>query len=551
MPFLIQALDLVSEAHNSTSQALNPQEAEQRLLNVYADLRGHGFGREQVELALSTLGARAALEEDAPLEWLLLQCDPSELPKQFVCQESRGPVGLLHSARQDAPSSLPQAAQKKLEALQWQSQLDAERLRAECEAARAAAEQQANERRKNEMTAQREWILQYMAHGSESEGEGTAQGSGSDDSGIHDWELWGGVGLKEAGARRAAKQAERERGRLPREARITLLAAEFWGAKRAAAAAKARADKAGQQAVGKTIGRLKKEMAELGIGEGDLPQDADAEGPDGEEKQEEGGGAAAQPADPGKGEEGEQECGAGALPYGMVPVARETAVAEGRHDSDWSSDGGGGEGGMDFDLFGAEDGPAGLDSVDDISAGAAAAAARRAAALAALRVAGSSSARQKALKKGKPAPPPAPQVHPKAVLQQLCQRMGWPAPRFERLDAAVLGVGEGSAGAYGYAVVVDSSVRGGPNRGSKKGGKQGAAGGGGGPQTFRLPPQEDGWAKIEEAQQAAATRALWALSFSGVAGLDGPVTLQQLPPAQQELWLGWDAGGEGGGGGLR
>jgi hypothetical protein len=170
-------------------------------------------------------------------------------------------------------------------------------------------------------------------------------------------------------------------------------------------------------------------------------------------------------------------------------------------------------------------------------------------------------------KLAKPSKGAAPAVEfktPKALLQQHCVRGGWAPPRFEKLSAASGGstssataavaaaaaaVAAGGSVLYRYKVTLVPAVA--------------AAGGGGGagssrptrhgshtaPRCFQLPADEDGWPSVQDAQNAAAARALYVLlsggsssSSSGVAGgatTDAAAVFAQLESQWAELWQHW------------
>jgi hypothetical protein len=86
---------------------------------------------------------------------------------------------------------------------------------------------------------------------------------------------------------------------------------------------------------------------------------------------------------------------------------------------------------------------------------------------------------------------------PKALLQQHCQRAGWPPPRFERCAAGGLRL---PAAGVRYAVTLEVPASGG---GRRRGGAQARA--------FALREEDDGWEAIQDAQNAAATLALHAV----------------------------------------
>ena len=142
---------------------------------------------------------------------------------------------------------------------------------------------------------------------------------------------------------------------------------------------------------------------------------------------------------------------------------------------------------------------------------------------------------------------------PKALLQQHCQRSGWAAPRFERLAHGGMRL---AGGGYRYSVAVDASAGAGAGaKGPKRRGAAAAAAAvAAGPRSYSLREADDGWERIEDAQNAAATRALYELAAGGDAALAeaAPPVWAQLPPSFQEVWLTWQEEGEvgcGGGGG--
>ncbi|GLI66500.1 hypothetical protein VaNZ11_010327, partial [Volvox africanus] len=134
-----------------------------------------------------------------------------------------------------------------------------------------------------------------------------------------------------------------------------------------------------------------------------------------------------------------------------------------------------------------------------------------------------------------PVPVDAPKP-PRALLSQLCQKLAWSQPRFERLTAAAAG-SDGSGG-FRYNVVLDL----GPARGlAKKRNLYGI-------RVYGVPParvqqQPDGgppilptWPDPSTAQDAAAARALYEVAPA--------LQLQQsmfqsLAPQWRQLWLEW------------
>jgi hypothetical protein len=125
-------------------------------------------------------------------------------------------------------------------------------------------------------------------------------------------------------------------------------------------------------------------------------------------------------------------------------------------------------------------------------------------------------------------PPPLPPVEykaPKALLQQHCKKANLQPPRFERVTqpagvdaaAAAAGAAAGQRGQYRYKVIVTPAVPAGSKGGLGGIGNKRFSGGLTGPKTYQLFADEDGWASVQDAQNAAAARALFALHKQAVA----------------------------------
>lgn len=93
---------------------------------------------------------------------------------------------------------------------------------------------------------------------------------------------------------------------------------------------------------------------------------------------------------------------------------------------------------------------------------------------------------------------------PKALLQQHCQKKGLPPPRFDKRD---FGGERGPVPGVRYSVTLEAPVQSGPR---KKGARRPA------PRTFTLREADDGWDTVQEAQNAAAARALFEVIFRSV-----------------------------------
>jgi hypothetical protein len=175
-------------------------------------------------------------------------------------------------------------------------------------------------------------------------------------------------------------------------------------------------------------------------------------------------------------------------------------------------------------------------------------------------------------------PPPVEYKTPKALLQQHCQKVNLQPPRFERITqpagvdaaaaAAAGAAAAGQRGPYRYKVILAPAV---PVGGK---GSAGAAAGSSkrfsgvltGPKIYQLFADEDGWSSVQDAQNAAAARALFALHKQAVAAAatgkgSSSSQLMQMQLVYQQLeqqWAGlWDAwwglevsGGQGSGAGV-
>ncbi|KAK9832693.1 hypothetical protein WJX81_000845 [Elliptochloris bilobata] len=322
--------------------------------------------------------------------------------------------------------------------------------------------------------AQRRWILQYAQEQPSSGDEGSES-----DGEIEDWELWADPREIER------RKAERARARMPFEERRKQVAVEWATVRAEAHRAKAAADKPRQKAAGQLIEALKREIASLGLTEAAV-EAAAAElaltraawpGP------REGGGIVEESGEP---NDAWPQLGTAGLQPGLFDEAADP--------EQWNA-------------------PARVRPADPLGPwGGYGAGPKRVAKL-----------------KGKGRPQPVVEVKlPKALLQQHCQRQGWPPPRFERCAAG--GVRLPTAGIR-YSVTLETPAAGGGRRKALLR-----------PRAFTLREEDDGWESIQEAQNAAATLALHAVVSEAE-----PQLWQQLAPLFQGLWLSWAAeAGDGG-----
>ncbi len=479
---------------------------------VYKALISQGFTAHHVERALQALPLHSIAVGSA-LDWLLLHLDRNELPKQYSNQvHASGDVELRHKGKSSTSTSISKAEAAAAEAAAVAADVaEAERLAKEKEATKKAAELEEKARleaEEKEKAARRAWILQYAESSSSDEEESVdsaADRSPSGSSVIEDWEVWGDQ--REVDRRRA----ERARSALNREDRLELIATELAKTMEGASKAKASGDKAEQRMFGQMIGQLKKEMAELGITEADLPFV--------------GGDKIA------KGKQTENDA------TEDIAFSQNSNSSNGSESSSDSEE----EQGLDFDIFD-------ISAVDELEnvPGADKRSKRRAKAMAAAALqpwGTSSNAPGGGGGKKKGAGTAAAAVvlqQPKAALQQACQKYGWAAPRYERLPpGGSRDVAEGG-GDYRYSVTIDpgtttAGIAGGnaaattkKQQAKNKNSKTAAAV----KRTFTLPEVHDGWAKIEDAQNASATLALLVILSKEEENF-----WKLLPMPFSELWL--------------
>ena len=517
----------------------------EQICDIYKALAGQGFAVHDVERALLALPLHTIAIGSA-LDWLLLHLDRSDLPKQYADQvQNYGEVELRHKAAETSAQKVEtSAAAAKAAAAAAAEKAAAEKVEADGKAAAAAvaaaeaeAKRKADEER--EQASRRAWILQYADDSSDDEEESSSERShGSDKASIiEDWEIWGDP--REVDRRRA----ERARGALPRDDRLELIAMELSKTMQGAAQAKASGDKAEQRTYGQMIGQLKREMAELGVTEKDLPPL--------------GGGASSRIQ---KTEETENEESNNPSAESLLapPTTTTTHVKndndssaeqqalgyddshpdgskDSRSDSERSSE----DDDLGFDIF---DGGGTIDALENVP-GADARSRRRAKAMAAAALqpwgAGenaNSGGKKKGGGKSGAEPKGIVVQQPKAVLQQICQGYGWNAPRYERLPPGGNRDPSEKGGELRYAVIVDPGTTNTSSSSKKKGRKERSKLSA--KRTFSVPDGDDGWARIEDAQNAAATRALLDLVSD-----DNPELWRQLPTPFNELWLAWDEEG--------
>eukprot|EP00873_Tetraselmis_striata_P037555 jgi/Tetstr1/457819/TSEL_044364.t1 len=452
-------VELVGESSgqgSTSSGAPSAKQLQRRLEEVYEELLRQGFQPPQVQRALEELPA-AQISAESALDWLCFHLDAAELPRQFAAGQTAGGAAasggqVRVKLRADETSrSAPAQAESASAVMVDRGPSEEELRQAEQRRREAAAEQEAAEaaRRKAIIMAYAEEISDGSSGGSEPDG----------DEAIEDWELQMWADPREAERRRA----ERAHAKLPPEVRRQQVVEEWHKARQEAAAAKAAGDKSRQRAAGQLIRDLKVEMGGLGLTEADMERpaepepeelpaedlfgDDDAGGVDDWEQHAdapEGGVAAGEAGAASDAEEGGSSQAAGVAAAPPAPAAeRRTEPAEKKEE-------GGAE--EEEEEEEEEEDDFGLDLFGDDSEVAEALGMSEEEMYKAVSMAGAkeeitdpwllaqgygaappaAGSGKGGKKKAGAAPAPQRQV-PKALLQQHCQRLGWPAPRFEKV----------------------------------------------------------------------------------------------------------------------
>ena len=367
------------------------------------------------------------------------------------------------------------------------------------------------------MRANREWIMRQYdgSDGSESD---TDADTGSDHDSLEDFGLPPEEIERRAVARRRKRAFDTDPG-----AHIAVMRAERDIARADAAAAKAARDKQRQRAAGDALKKIADELNLYGLTQEDLdpppPPSSEDEGPVFSHENDAGGETTARQTED---TETSDDSNPSTQPIGDDAVCSTAADADADADSD---------DGFDLNLFdGDEDAEAVLgaprepDALDTFEL-----------VVAPLfppsQIAAPATNAPKEGKKGKPPKaaaarrtPSVPAQPPKALLQMLCRREGWIAPRYEKVtDATNASVGAVSRGAA-YAAVVERN----PAVGARKhvGGGAAARAAAFATVTARWPEHDvppEGWPSVSDAQNAAACRALFDVlaSASSAGSLSG------------------------------
>ncbi|CAM6038869.1 unnamed protein product [Sphagnum compactum] len=415
------------------------KQAGRRLRSLYDTLVAEGFSSLQIEQALAALPLGVATLE-AALDWLCLNLPPSQLPSKFSSgfqteSVEGGSAQLITAARADW---------KPVEKVSEDDEPDAILLESWVPAKLKQVEEV------DTQAEQADWIRRYMAQQDEAVNSAT---------------------------------------------RAQSVIGEFHTAKKAAADAKEKGDKQKQASAGRLIRELKEELASLGLSEHEyimtMPQHQERKSNEDDKRQDDQNtpldwdddgnvssigekheeemsrGVNEHPMNNSQDMGGDQEVLGSSKSVESVPVIKNEEEDE--------------EEGM-LDMFNEE-------METDPNLPASVVQMQKWEKVTALGGYGDTSGSGKApvKKKGSKS---LPQRQPKAVLQQHCQKNGWPSPKYERFT--------GPSSQYYYSVTVVQ-----PSMGRGKSKKLG------GPVTCKLPNKEDGFASIAEAQNAVAARALF------------------------------------------
>ena len=432
-----------------------------KMLKIYDELYRQGFSKDVIQRVLTVLPAQSLCVE-AALDWLLLHVEAKDLPNKYAEQiKVKGEAEILHKAHESQKIKYKNDNKAGLQVVSEEEE------DAAVDQGRAVIleEQQRKEKEKEEQekASRRAWILQYAEEACTSSEE--SEEEIESEAPIEDWEIWGDP--REVERRRA----ERSRESLPRESRLALIAQELAAAKEAATKAKSSGDKSGQRAAGQMIGQLKRELASLGSCEEELTH------------------LSSNPKQKDDVTGSEVELFSEDTTVGKMPIEERDIFLEEKVKSQEHVDAA-----PVFDLFDdsataeLEDDPKNED--------------RRKKKIANLlkeaRLKIDFDDTKKISKKNKCVQSfssTGGKSAPKALLQQLCTRKRYGAPKYTKLMPRKT-IEED----YRYQVSIDIP-------GDKKLGKNSKAE----TKSFSLPEQDDGWKHIEEAQNAAATFALLCL----------------------------------------
>ncbi|PIN25354.1 DEAH-box RNA helicase [Handroanthus impetiginosus] len=424
--------------------SLSKEQKAKRLHSVYEKLSCEGFKDDQIELALSVLKDSATYE--AALDWLCLNVPGNELPLKFSSGSSShaggGSVGVISTAREDWISS-------------WDS--PARIVEEKQEVSFQIKERKDDETLDSVQRSQADWIRQYMEQQEEDESDSWETHSMDND-----------FSKEVPGPKRNYES----------------IVEDYHAARVRAANAKDRGDKKGQQEAGQIIRKLKQEILALGLSVDILESEyvssshrASKDGHSDPVPPENFDGDAVNVYDTvptefrvevdqkGVGRSGSHE----SLTDTAVSIQTQTRDASEMESGDVELG----------DFFGEDDKSDQVLPPEVFEL-------QKKEKLKELCSGKNLEKMEGIWKKGDP------KKIPKAVLQQLCQRSGWEAPKYDKL------AGKGHNSAYSISILRKASGRG---KSRKAGGLT----------TIQLPSQNESFGTSEDAQNSVAAYALHCL----------------------------------------
>ena len=529
--------------------------SRQKLARTYDELIAQGFAPGDVRDALAAVVSNApnadAVSLDASLDWLCFHLPTERLPRRYQGDvrtaadvTSVADITVVNLAEERRPG-IDDGGGGAEAAAEAEAARLADRARA-AEAARvaAAAAAELSRRREAEETARanREWIMRrYDDDGRGTDEDWDASSSSDDDDGSsHDSLEDFGLDPEEIERRAFVRRRRRAYDADP-AAHLRRMRRERDEARRKASTAKATRDKPAQKAAGEAVRAVAEELARYGLTEAALEAVESGEDDEGDEGDAGGSQVRGDPPD------AEESVEAGAADRRVpAPGAEETRVSgeddggdeEGDEEEDEEEDGG-----LGLDLFGDDDDTAALLGDGGVDDGEVFELAESPLFPPAQIPAGKNGKKGKKGGGGGGGGPKGPEattvIPPKALLQMLCAREGWIAPRYDRCDNA-----GGTVPGVAYSVTVERS--GGSRRVGGGAAARAAAFG-----TIACRCEEEdappgGWLTVNDAQNAAAARALYLAlgapgSSSGAASGAAPASPMpsELPAEFKAAWRRW------------
>ena len=540
---------------------------EAKLRRAYDDLLARGFAASDVEDALTAvvdeLGSARAhasavsdpettrfVSASAALDWLCFHLPTERLPRRYqgaarVAADATGADaealevfraedrGVADAGDDDASASRGDEADA--EARRRAREADAEARRAREAAAEADRRERLRSEAESAARANREWIMRQYEEGS---GSGSASDEGSSEGSSHDSLEDFGLDPEEVARRARVRRRARAYATDP-AAHVAVMRAERDAARGEASRAKAARDKKAQRAAGDALKRVLDEAAAYGLRPEDLDAPPREEDEDEDEEQEE--------------EEGKGEASMGAsagVSGGLEASVANLAIDEGppQASSSSSSSSSSDEEGFGVDLFDlGDDAETAAILGDGTRTHPEPVAIREAPLFPPGTIEDATRAGRK--EKGGLKSSSVQKTPPKALLQMLCRREGWIAPRYEK-DASAVASRDGErsgAGGAEYSVVVERSgggrkIVGGADKRAAAASTVRASS-----RAAAASEEEAGtegvraWASVNEAQCAAAARALFeTVGVEEGKGGDYSFTMpSELPDEYRRAWRRW------------